>query len=309
MGPPGGGAPGGGAPRAPGAPGRGVQGRGRGAPRILGLLLLGLLLLLGQAGGAGAARGGEKGGGGASSTGSGQGGVRGEPREPPGREGGGRTLQGYDAYGPGGIQGGEPDPAFAEGAYRDAGGRTLKQGGGPEDGRPFNYLNAFYINLEEWLALDAILLPGLLSLTGLQATLFGNTPSAEALFGLVDILSVFGLSYDLRDRSFNLGPQVLGISSQVDLTMMDSTPTWALGEIVLFTEGLGILSALGLSDPDYENPGFPWILLPRRVQDWIAGLNQSLFTFEVYDGSVLDALGDVAEMLRQLWMVSVSTTF
>ena len=90
---------------------------------------------------------------------------------------------------------------------------------------------------------------------------------------------------------------------------MDSTPTWALGEIVLFTEGLGILSALGLSDPDYENPGFPWILLPRRVQDWIAGLNQSLFTFEVYDGSVLDALGDVAEMLRQLWMVSVSTTF
>jgi hypothetical protein len=38
-------------------------------------------------------------------------------------------------------------------------------------------------------------------------------------------------------------------------------------------------------------------------------LNQSLFTFEVYDGSVLDALGDVAEMLRQLWMVSVSTTF
>jgi len=153
------------------------------------------------------------------------------------------------------------------------------------------------------------MLPGLLSLTGLRATLFGNTPSVEALFGLVDVLSVFGLSYDLFDRSFNLGPQVLGISSQVDVTMMDSTPTWALMQIELFTEGLGILSALGLSDPDYVNPGFPWILLPERVQDWIAGLNQSLFRVELYDGSVLDALGDVGEMLRQLWMVSVSTTF
>jgi len=208
-----------------------------------------------------------------------------------------------------GIRAEDRGPASAEAAYREGGGRSLKQGAGPEDGATFNYLRAFFFDLSEWLALDVILLPGLLSLGGLQVDLFGNGPSAEIIFGLADILGIFGLSLDMRESAFNLGPQVLGLTSQVDVTLMDSTPTWALGQINLFSEGSGLLSALGLADPDYVNPGFPWIFLPERIQEWVAGLNASLFQFNVYDGSVLDALGDVGEMLQQLWTVSVSTTF
>ena len=157
--------------------------------------------------------------------------------------------------------------------------------------------------------MDTIIVPGLISLGGLSISLFGNGPNANMQFGLMDPLALGALSYDLVDGSFNLGPQVLGITSQVDVNFMDSTPTWALADVSLFSQGLGILSALGLSDPDYENPGFPWIFLPESLQDWVGGWTKSLFSFSVYDGSVLDALGDVGEMLRQLWTVSASTTF
>ena len=51
---------------------------------------------------------------------------------------------------------------------------------------------------------------------------------------------------------------------------------------------------------------FPWILLPRAWQGYFMGT--SLFQFNIYDGSVVEALGEVAAMVEQLWTITVATS-
>ena len=186
----------------------------------------------------------------------------------------------------------------------------MQQGSAPtreEGGTFFNYLRAFFIDLRDWFSADFVLLPGLLALGGFRADVLGNTPNLEVMFGQMNLLGLFSLFFNMNEREFGLGPQVLGISSQVGVTINDSTPTWSLAALTLFRDGLGILEALGLeSDPDYVNPGFPWILLPREWQGYFMGT--SLFQFNIYDGSIVEALGEVAAMVRQLWTITVATS-
>ena len=178
---------------------------------------------------------------------------------------------------------------------------------GEEEGGFFDYLGAFFINFEEWFAADVILLPSLFALNGVRAEILGNTPNVEVLFGLIDFLGLGTLYYDMLNNRMGLGPQVLGINSQVDVTINHSTPTWSILNFTLFRDGLGILQALGLeSDPDYVNPGFPWFFLPREWQEFFRGA--ALFEFDVYGGSIIEALGEVGAMLQQLWTITVATS-
>lgn len=210
-----------------------------------------------------------------------------------------------DLKGDGGTSGGLARPDSPE---KPRGRNLLQSTPTPEQGGGFfNYLRGFLFLLEDWFSADFVLLPGLLSLGGLRADVLGNTPNLEVMFGQMNLLGIFSLFFNLNEREFGLGPQVLGISSQVGVTINDSTPTWSLVALTLFRDGLGILEALGLeSDPDYVNPGFPWILLPRAWQGYFMGT--SLFQFNIYDGSIVEALGEVAAMVGQLWTITVATS-